>query len=128
MKRDDPFLEIDDLLRSQQPDPLPSPGLESRILRALDRPRQPAQKRWMRWLVLPPALAAAVMMLDQRPRAPKTITPFAGTAIPAESPIEPAVSRLLAGDPLKSETDLLGRDVERAGNFLVNCLPSIPDQ
>ncbi|MES2660123.1 MAG: hypothetical protein V4689_15985 [Verrucomicrobiota bacterium] len=127
MKRDDPFQEIDDLLRYQQPDALPSPGLESRILRALDQQQHPAPKRWWPWLLLPPALAAAAMMLD-RPMAPEPDAPIADTAAPAVPPAAPAISRMLAGDPLKTETDLLGRDVERAGNFLVNCLPSIPGE
>jgi hypothetical protein len=127
MKRDDPFQDIDDLLRSQQPDPLPLPGLESRILRALDQRQQPAPRRWWPWLLLPPALAATALMLD-RPQASKPHAPVADTAAPPVPSVEPAISRMLAGDPLKTETDLLGRDGERAGNFLVNCLPSIPDK
>ena len=128
MKREDPFQDIDDLLRSKQPDPLHSPGLESRILRALDQQQRPTPYRWWPWLALPPVLAAAAIMLDHRPPALENSTPLAETTIPADPSVEPALSRMLAENPLKNETRSLGRDVERAGGFLIDCLPSIGNE
>lgn len=125
MKRDDPFQDIADLLRSQKPDPVPSPGLESRILRALDQHQQPAPKRWWPWLLLPPAFAAAALMLAIRPPSPGNNISVSGAPAPEIPLVEPDVSRMMAGNPLNSETITLGRDAERAGDFLINCLPSL---
>lgn len=58
MKPDESFQEIGKLLRSQKPEVLPAPGLEQRILRALDRHQRPAPRPRWPWLLLPPASAA----------------------------------------------------------------------
>lgn len=125
MKQDETFQEIDDLLRSQQPDPFPSPGLEFRILRAVDQQQHRASKRWWPWLALPPALAAAILMLAHRSPVQENSTPVIQAIVSVEPPVEPILSQMMAGNPLKDETHSLGRDAERAGNFLINCLPSI---
>ncbi|MEO5917804.1 MAG: hypothetical protein ABIS50_26465 [Luteolibacter sp.] len=125
MKRDETFREISDLLRSQTPDPQPSPGLESRILRALDQHQRPAPKRWWPWLLLPSALAATVIMMAIRPAPPRTAASIAEAPITEPPSDEPMLSQMIAGNPLNAETSTLSRDAERAGNFFINCLPSL---
>ena len=126
MKRDEPFHDIDALLRSQQPDPLPSPGLESRILRALQNPPRRSPARWWPWLLLPTALASAVLMLKHPAKLPQTASPIAHVEAPAEiQRAEPALSDILSRNPLKDESQRLATDAKRAGEFLVSFLPSI---
>lgn len=124
MKREDSFQEIADLLRSQTPDPLPPPGLESRILRALENQQRTKPTLWWPWLLLPPAFAALLIMMP-RPADPPPAAPIAKTSFDESTPAEPTIYQMLAANPLKSETSTLGRDAERAGDFLIDCLPSI---
>lgn len=124
MKSEDPFHEIAGLLRSNTPDPVCSPGLEKKILRALaEKRRQPTAAVW-RWLALP-AAAAGVALLAW-PRAPRPGSPVAVENPPAETPVEtPAISEMAAANPLNSESLALARDAERAGVFLIDCLPAM---
>lgn len=131
MKPDPSFAEIDALLRSRQPDepPVP-PGLEARILAALNTRPPPVARRWWPWLVLPPAFAAAILLLKPSPETPETPdrrTANDPTAPKLQSP--PATAPLAdLRDPLTAETKALGRDAQRAGSFLIDCLPAITDR
>jgi hypothetical protein len=135
MKSDKSFDEIGDLLRSRKPEFSTPPGLETRILRALDQRQRPAPKSWWPWLLLPPALAALVLLMwpilspphsettarqapDSAPSSPDSEMDPAGSN-------EPVITLADAGDPLTAESDALSRDVQRAGDFLINCLPSV---
>jgi hypothetical protein len=135
MKSDKSFDEIGDLLRSQKPD-LPTPsGLETRILNALDQRQRPAPKSWWPWLLLPPALAALVLLMWPIPspphsettarQAPITSIPTPDSETDPAGSNEPGITLADVGDPLTAESDALGRDVQRAGDFLINCLPSV---
>lgn len=127
----DPYHEIGDLLRSQKPDPQPSPGMEMRILRALPS-REKASRRIWPWFLLPPALAMAVVMLWQKPEShepkPGSQALFLHHQTSAvENPIEPAIPQevTLMSNPLEREKLALQRDASRAGRFLIDCLPSL---
>lgn len=120
MKNDDSDREIGDLLRSRKPSAEPSPFLEDRILLALERHRRPAPRRRWPWLLVPPAFAALALLLS-RPPAPRQeisrTTPLA--------PVEPAIRLADFTNPLEQETLALNRDARRAGDFLLDCLPSL---
>ena len=119
MKPENSFQEIGELLRSQKPDVTPAPGLEQRILHALDRhQRPPSRPRWP-WLLLPPAFAAITFLLWPAP--PASLPNIARQPLP----VEPVISLTDLGNPLSTETTALSRDAKRAGDFLINCLPSI---
>jgi hypothetical protein len=121
MKLDDTHDEIGALLRSQKPRLEASPGLETRILRELDRRQRPAPaKRWL-WFALPPALAAITLVVLHQPERASTGNP--GAAFHgASTPEEPAP--IVEGNPLRQESLALSRDARRAGRFLIDCLPS----
>jgi hypothetical protein len=142
MNRADQHDGIGLLLRSRKPDPQPSPDLESRILRALARP-VPAPRRVfsLRWLLLPPAVAAAMLAIQwQRPPIPApaqavAVAAATGTAAlelvdpPVEAEFQiPALAELLEGNPMQAEVRALQRDAGRAGRFLINSLPSISER
>jgi len=120
----DPFHEIGDLLRSQKPDPQPSPGMEMRILRALPS-REKASRRIWPWFLLPPAVAMGVVILWPKP-APQAVVSQHTTPVVAQ-PIEPATTEevTLTSNPLEREKLALQRDASRAGRFLIDCLPSL---
>lgn len=127
MNSPEPFDEIGGLLRSHKPDPRPSPGLESRIVRGLVS-REPAliRRAWL-WFVLPPAIAAlGIVLLWPSPSAP-TPPPAVARAEPA--PVEAVVAieaaPLLVNNPLELEKRALQNDARRAGRFLIDCLPSL---
>jgi hypothetical protein len=123
MKPEESHHEIGEHLRSQKPDIATPPGLEQRILQALDRHQRPAPRPWWPWLLLPPAFAALSLLLWPRPAAP--VPEIAREPLPVAAPIEPAISLAGLGNPLSAETTALSRDARRAGNFLIDCLPSI---
>lgn len=129
MKPDESFDEIGKLLRSEKPDPRPSPGLEARILRALNPPSRSAGATLWPWFILPPALATGLFLLwpDATPSVPPVVRQLAPSA--EETPVAPEkqpVVSLAINDmnPLRNETRALQRDAERAGRFLIDCLPS----
>ncbi|WP_367872269.1 hypothetical protein [Luteolibacter sp. Populi] len=116
----EPHHEIAALLRTQQPDPEPSPGLEARILRELDRRQQRKPARIWPWLVFPPAFAALVLVLtQQRPELKETEV----ADLPVKIEEEKAENLLVEQNPLRQESVALGRDARRAGRFLIDCLP-----
>lgn len=127
MKSDDSFPEVSALLRSAKPEAVSSPGLEKRILRALDEADSPTEAiAWWRWLLVPPAAAAVALLLW--PQAPNPGHPQVANVRPpvlpaTKSPVD--LSKLVAMNPLHTETVALAKDAERAGNFLVNALPSL---
>jgi len=127
MKHDDPFQEIGDLLRSHKPDPQPSPGLEARILRELDRRQRPEPVSWWKWLVVPPALAAVALLLWPREQDPASQTVVEGSTVPSrtEETREPEPLLIDDSNPLKVETAALRRDAKRAGRFLIDSLPTL---
>jgi len=120
----DPFQEIGDLLRSQKPDPQPSPGLEMRILRALPS-REKASHRIWPWFLIPPAVAMGVVILWPKP-TPQAVASQHTTPV-VQQPIEPAATEegSLTSNPLEREKLALQRDANRAGKFLIDCLPSL---
>jgi hypothetical protein len=132
-KPEDSFPEIDRILRSHKPETPVAPGLEARILRALNqRGTVPAKPRLWPWLVLPPAFAAATLMWLNRPQAEApaiTRNPPAATLptfIPAADPAPDALVAMVdSANPLLDETAALSRDAKRVGGFLMDCLPSI---
>ena len=125
MKHADPHAEIAALLRTRHPDPQPSPGLEARILRELDRRQHRKPARVWPWLVFPPAFAATILMLAFAVHIVKERQQALGNqtqvvTAPAKEPAEPLI---LEKNPLQEETAALGRDARRAGRFLIDCLP-----
>lgn len=125
MNSRDPFHEIGDLLRSQKPDPQPSPGLEMRILRALPSREPSLARRIWPWFLLPPAVAMGVVILWPKPGPQAVVSQHPKPVI--ENPIEPATKEelTLTSNPLEQEKLALQRDASRAGRFLIDCLPSL---
>lgn len=126
MKSDEPFHEIGKLLRSQHPDPRPSPGLELRILRAVNQPPRPAKASLWPWFLIPPALAMAVVLMWPQSTTPVVAPVVVRQADPPPVEIaEPAIALAVNEiNPLRKESRALRRDAERAGRFLIDCLPS----
>jgi hypothetical protein len=126
MKHDDAHDEIGAMLRSHKPEPVPSPGLEARILRELDRRQRPTPARPWLWFALPTAFAAIVVAMWPQAETPKTGSAGAGlSATPGESiPESKAPSSIVDDNPLKQESLALSRDARRAGRFLIDCMPS----
>lgn len=125
MKHADPHDEIAALLRTRQPDPQPSPGLEARILRELDRRQHRKPARLWPWFVLPPAFAAVVIVVLSHEPEEKQQQVVETKPVPTKIAPENAAAEVLIGEgnPLKAETAALGRDARRAGRFLIDCLP-----
>lgn len=124
MKPPEPYHEIGELLRAHKPDPQPTPGLESRIVRALGEPERPQNvHRVWPWFLLPPAVAAAIVVMWPEPvaRAPLVRTEPAPVAAQEDS----AATAILASNPLEQEKLALENDARRASRFLIDCLPSL---
>lgn len=124
MKPREPYHEIGELLRAHKPDPQPSPGLESRIVRALGEPERPRNvHRVWPWFLLPPAVAAAIVVMWPEPvsRPPLVRTGPASVTIQENS----AATAILARNPLEEEKLALENDARRASRFLIDCLPSL---
>jgi len=121
----DPFQDIDDLLRSQKPSPQPSPGLEMRILRALPS-REKSSRIWP-WFLLPPAVAMGVVMYWPKPEPQAVVSQQPKPVIEksVETATAPAEEITLTSNPLEREKVALQRDAQRAGRFLIDCLPSL---
>jgi hypothetical protein len=122
MKRSDDFPEIGDWLRSHKPEITTPPGLEAGILRSLDpeiRTQKHRRPVWM-WFALPPAFACLVLfLLPNKPESTSVVD-----AAPMNSKTTPAEMIITTTDPLLAESKALGYDLERAGGFLIHCLPS----
>lgn len=124
MKPRDPYHEIGELLRAHKPDPQPSTGLESRIVRALGEPESPRNvHRVWPWFLLPPAVAAAIVMMWPEPvaRPPLARTDPSPVSIQEDT----TASAILARNPLELEKLALENDARRASRFLIDCLPSL---
>ena len=122
MNPEDSHDKIGEMLRANKPQVTPPPGLETRILRSLEPRESPRPHRFWPWLLLPPAMAAVVLML--RPAQPVS-PPVARLDPPAEI-AEKEANSIRWKNPLEDESLALRRDVRRAGNFLIHCLPSVP--
>lgn len=121
MKHDDVHDEIGALLRSHKPRLDASPGLETRILRELDRRQQPTPARRWPWFALPPAFAAIILVAWQQVQKPATGAP---ETVSHDAPKPEEVPSIVERNPLKQESLALGRDARRAGRFLIDSLPS----
>ena len=124
MKPREPYHEIGELLRAHKPDPQPSPGLESRIVRALGEPERPQNvHRVWPWFLLPPAVAAAIVVMWPEPVARPPLA-HSGPA-PLTTEENPAAAATPARNPLEQEKLALENDARRASRFLIDCLPSL---
>lgn len=134
MKTEDSHAEIGDLLRSRKPETAVPPGLEGRILRAVGEQRHRRNPiHWWHWLLLPPA--AALLMVVFSPQGKEDLKPVVTGGHDPE-PMTNRVEAVEAKDdrstatvntmnPLERESQALKRDAERAGRFLLDCLPSV---
>lgn len=129
MKPEETHTEIGDLLRSRKPETGVPPGLEGRILRAVAQEKhRPSPVRWWRWPLVPPAVA--LLMVVFAPREEEDGKKQA-TARPEPPParMEPddgwTTAAMDTMNPLERESQALKRDAERAGRFLMDCLPSV---
>lgn len=118
----DPHHDIAALLRSRQPDPRPSPGLESRIMRAL--PERKRRLAWP-WFALPPAVAMAVLVMLPKSATGPSRADTAEVGMPPAETRDAVEERFAAANPLEREKLALQRDASRAGRFLIDCLPSM---
>ncbi len=122
MKPSDDFHEIGDWLRSHKPEIAAPPALETRILRAIrdnPQPRPRASRPWIWWLLPPAAACLLLVFLPNQRQEDSTVE-----TRPA-APVDSTTNLLAAtNDPLLAESEALGRDVQRASGFLINCLPS----
>lgn len=122
MKPSDDFHEIGEWLRSHKPRIAAPPELESRVLHAVRNTphgRSRSSRPWIWWL-LPPAAACLLPLLAPHRKAPE---PTVGT--PAAASVDTGSLLDSPRDPLLAESEALGRDVQRAGGFLIKCLPSL---
>jgi hypothetical protein len=119
----DPFHEIGDLLRAEKPSPQPSPGLEMRILRALPS-REKSSRIWP-WFLLPPAVAMGVVMFWPKPGIQAVVSQHPNPIEAKATKPVPAEEITLTSNPLEREKVALQRDAQRAGRFLIDCLPTL---
>lgn len=132
MKSEDPYTEIGDLLRSRKPETGAPPGLEGRILRAIGQEKhRRLPVHWWRWLLLPPAAALLLVITSpQKKEDPKPgiagghETPKTTPQVIAEGE-DQATAAVATMNPLERESQALKRDAERAGRFLLDCLPTV---
>lgn len=123
MKSREPHDEIGDLLRAHKPAPRPSPGLEGRIIRSLGEPEPAKVSRVWPWFLLPPAVAAAIVLMWPDPAAVPVAT---GTdPAPAQTNHRVAAPVTVSSNPLEREKLALENDARRASRFLIDCLPSL---
>lgn len=129
MKNEDPFDRVEELLRSQAPDPMPSTELESKIHRALKQRNAPEPSRTWQWLFIPAATAVAtVLFVSRSPVSPHPVSVSNEPRLPKVIVAPPKQATALASNdvnPLRQETRALQRDAKRAGRFLFGCLPSL---
>lgn len=123
MKSREPHDEIGDLLRAHKPAPRPSAGLEARIIRSLGEPEPAKASRLWPWFLLPPAVAAAIVLMWPDPAAVLVIT--AADPAPVETKRGGEPPAMVVGNPLESEKLALENDARRASRFLIDCLPSL---
>ncbi len=119
--------QIDRMLRESPPEPLPVPGLESRICRSVrqsGRPRlNPLVPPLVGILVATPMLVLGLAILRPEPAPP---APLVQQALPA-TPSTPA-TLIEENNPLRNEALAIGNDAKRASRFLLDALPSLADR
>ena len=123
MKPREPYHEIGELLLARKPDPQPSPGLEARIVRSLGKPETSQVQRVWPWFLLPPAVAAAIVLMWPDPVSLPAVTRVEPT--PAAPVEDTKTFPLPATNPLEQEKLALENDARRASRFLIDCLPSL---
>ena len=131
--------EIAAALRSCRSAHVPPPGLEVRILKALEDGNHPASSTipigWT-WLVLSAAAALALLAVVPRPTLDQPAGPPEVAVAPPSSgqALAPAQDGVTGGraenpapsfNPLEAEALALSRDAQRAGRFLIAHLPSL---
>ena len=123
MKTREPHDEIGDLLRAHKPAPRPSPGLEARIIRSLGEPAPTRVSRVWPWFLLPPAVAAAIVLMWPDP----AVLPVIGSTDQASAETTRGLQApmTVASNPLEREKLALENDARRASRFLIDCLPSL---
>ncbi|MCW1926605.1 hypothetical protein OKA05_28895 [Luteolibacter arcticus] len=121
----DPHHEIGDLLRSQKPDPQPSPGLERRILHALPSREKAVARRIWPWFLLPPAVAMGVLIFSPKANSPSGVVQRPAPEAKEKDDRPETTDAVFSKNPLERETVALKRDASRAGRFLIDCLPSM---
>lgn len=125
----DPDFQIDRMLRESPPEPLPVPGLESRIRRTV---RQSANQRLHPFLpalvgavLAAPMLMLALFVLRPKPEPPAPVASQPPTLVP---PATDPAALLEEHNPLRAEALAIGNDAKRASRFLLNTLPSLADK
>ncbi|WP_193214529.1 hypothetical protein [Luteolibacter marinus] len=118
--------DVEELLRSRKPDPRPSPGLERKIIEALEHRGLRSRFRIRAWHILPPAIAASILLVwperhpsHGKPSQQAQMAP--GSEVTSTTPPESTADSL---NPLERESKALQRDARRTGRFLIDCLPS----
>ena len=117
-----------DLLRATLPDSEPRPGLDTRLLAVINDAPAPSAFPWR--LVLGATCAvlllAAALVPLLTPGTPPPVTK--NPPVPAPPVAErPAFEIEELPNPLEKEAVALRASATRAGRFLINCLPSIPE-
>lgn len=130
MNNNDPLSKATvDLLRAPLPHTAPRPGFETRLICNLNTASTGNHRRFS-WLPFAAAAAviiallAALPLLQTPPAAPPGLTttppPPVGTPRPVLELDDFAI-------PLRKEATALTDTATRAGQFLIHCLPSLPD-
>jgi hypothetical protein len=123
MKSREPHDKIGDLLRAHKPAPRPSAELEARIIRSLGEPEPAKVSRVWPWFLLPPAVAAAIVLMWPDPAAVPVLT--GADPAPAQTNHRVEAPVAVASNPLEREKLALENDARRASRFLMECLPSL---
>ena len=127
MNSNDPLPKsTEDLLRAPLPDSAPRPGLETRLLVGIQGAPTASAFPWR--LVLGASCAILLLAAVLVP----LLKPAAQPAITGVPPVPPAAERPVLEieelpNPLEKEAVALRSTATRAGRFLINCLPSIPE-
>jgi hypothetical protein len=123
MKHHEPYDGIGDLLRSEKPQVVPPRGLETRILSSLESREHSRICRIWPWLIFPPAAAIGLLLLFQ-PFDRKS-SPVTGIDMPRSEAMASRLPSVRFENPFERESLALRRDAQRAGRFLIHCLPSL---
>lgn len=116
------------LLREELPGSAPRPGFETRLLHRIRSTADRPERRifWIPLAAMTGAAALAFLALLTAPSAPDA--PLQATVKPPVSvPDAPALDLGKLTTPLESEATAIRSSASRAGRFLINCLPSLPD-
>lgn len=130
MNNNDPLSKATvDLLRAPLPDTAPRPGFETRLICNLKTASTGSNRRFA-WLPVAAAavviaLLAALPLLQSPTSAPTNLTTTPPPP-PAKAP-RPVLQLDDFAIPLRKEATALTDTATRAGQFLIHCLPSLPD-